>query len=70
MTFEADYPFDYDDCPHDKSFTDPDKIGMCVQCIIMNSAVAGDTLSEEEAWGYYCMVGGLQMIAKAMEDEQ
>ncbi len=45
----TDYPFDYETCEHNKVFTDPDNIGVCMECIAINIALSGSNLVDMDA---------------------
>lgn len=68
MTIEGDYPFSYENCDHNKALTDPDNIGVCMQCLAQNLSLQGEFRGMEEVENTYAVMRGLYEIAKALED--
>jgi len=70
VTFDSDYPFSYEDCNHNKVFTDPEGIGVCKQCVAMNMALSDTPLDMTEIESTYTILAGLHGILEALDDDE
>ena len=71
MKFDPDYPFSYDDCEHNKFYTDPENVGLCKECMAMNLAVSDDQELDMDSLEFtYNVMVMVKSISRVMEDEE
>jgi hypothetical protein len=71
VKFDPEYPFAYDDCTHNKFYTDPENIGVCKECMALNMAVSDDQeLDDDILDKTYAIMGALMALSEALENEE
>lgn len=63
-------PFEHEECDHDKATTDPEGIGLCMECFAMNIALSETPLDMDEVEATYMVMAGIQGFFGEMDDDE